>query len=100
MSEQDKTLLNEIKKYLIIGFLTVFFTASAALYLFYFKNGWEHDQTREQIKQLQQDKVDKKVLEVQLSNLQKSLDELKFNWEESQRQQAYYYSTGIHIGKN
>ena len=77
MSEHDKTLLNEIKKYLVIGFLGIFLTASAALYLFYFKTGWEQQQMRSEINLLKSEKVDKATNVIQMESINDNLKDIK-----------------------
>lgn len=77
MSEQDRAILAEIKKYLIIGFIGIFLSASGFLYIFVFRTEWEQGQMKLEIKALQAEKVDKEVNFEQMTSIIDNLKEIK-----------------------
>lgn len=77
MSPQDRTLLKEIQKSLILYFIFVFLGAIGTGVIFYYKTSWRLDQIEKETEVLKVEKVDKVVLDLQLKAINEKLDDIK-----------------------
>ena len=77
MSDNDKSLLKEIQKSLIIYFIITLLGALGSGVVFYYRANWRMDQAETNIEMLKATKVDKEIYQIQMGNIDEKLDDIK-----------------------